>query len=408
VLGSDAALSNTVRVAGLASALTSLVKRAVQLTRLALATAAEHTLESDSGATSPNFTAAVPCLFQQCFFNFAPAQVETVVSLTSSSGSGSSRQAAASLALLVVLLSRSLVQLAHAMEAAGPQLLFDCMTAQTTSTIAWAANMATAISFKMLPFDHTNSGAQGCWIQWQVIVLTMFEKLLVSLQLLGMAPATGSRAAASATGSEEIAAAAAAASSEAGAAAADSKAAAAAAAAAGVPNSDLSGTASAARGQPDNSSSSGACSSSSAASAQVNGSSSSSEHVKWSYLLHLQESDPQWAAATAGFASHWHAFDWSCLNNQIFTTAPAAQLALQVLYEDALQLCRTLTDVAPITVVCNNPSCQNLACVREAASACKACTGCGCRYCSELCQRADWKRHKPACKRMAAAGQTCA
>jgi hypothetical protein len=355
-------------------------------------TAAEHALESDSGATSSNFTATVPCLFQQCLFAFAPARVESVVSLTSS-GSSSSRQAAASLALLVVLLSRSLVQLAHAMEAAGPQLLFDCMTAQTTSTVAWAANMATAISFKMLPFDHTQGGVQGSWIQWQLIVVTMFEKLLVSLQLLGMAPATRSRTAASATGSE--AAAAAAASSE-------------AAAAAGVPNSDLCGTASAACGQPDNSSSSGVCSGSSAASAQVDGS-SSSEHVKWSCLLHLQESDPQWAAAAAGFASHWHAFDWRCLNNlQLFTPAPAAQHALQVLYEDALQLCRTLTDAAPITVVCNNPSCQNLACVREAALACKACTGCGCRYCSVVCQRADWKRHKPACKRMVAAGQTCA
>jgi hypothetical protein len=74
------------------------------------------------------------------------------------------------------------------------------------------------------------------------------------------------------------------------------------------------------------------------------------------------------------------------------------------LYADALQLCRTLTAAAPITVVCNNPSCENLAGVREAAASCKACAGCSCRYCSVACQRADWKRHKRACRQLAAAG----
>jgi hypothetical protein len=78
------------------------------------------------------------------------------------------------------------------------------------------------------------------------------------------------------------------------------------------------------------------------------------------------------------------------------------------LYADALQLCRVLTDAAPLTVVCNNPVCVNLAGVREAAAACKACSECGCRYCSVACHRADWKRHKPGCKRMAAAGESCA
>jgi hypothetical protein len=343
---------------------------------------------------SANYVAAVPVLFQQCFLAFAPARVEFVGSLTSSGSSSgsssSSHQAAASLALLVVLMSRSLAQLADVMEAAGPQLLFDSLTAEVMCPVAWTANQSTASSFKMQPFgDPAQSGVQGSWIQWQRIVLIMFAELHASLELLGMAPAAasraGDRAAAPAAGS----------------------------AAAAVQNDASSGPASTECGQADNSSSAGVFSSSSAASPYVDGdsnsnSNSSSEHVKWSYLLRLQESDPQWAAAAAGYASKWHAFDWGRLSDpKLFATAVATEDAQQ-LYADAVQLCRTLTEAAPIAVVCNNPSCQNLACVREAALACKACSSCGCRYCGVVCQRADWKRHKPACKRMAAAGQTCA
>lgn len=51
-------------------------------------------------------------------------------------------------------------------------------------------------------------------------------------------------------------------------------------------------------------------------------------------------------------------------------------------------------------MVCNNPSCETLAGVSEASASCKACTGCGCRYCSVACQGADWRRHKQACQRM--------
>jgi hypothetical protein len=75
---------------------------------------------------------------------------------------------------------------------------------------------------------------------------------------------------------------------------------------------------------------------------------------------------------------------------------------------EAVGLCRALADAAPITVVCNNPSCENLAGVSEAAASCKACPGCRCRYCSAACYRADWRRHKHACKQLAAAGFTCA
>jgi hypothetical protein len=214
------------------------------------------------------------------------------------------------------------------------------------------------------PFDdHGQSGVQGTWMNWLYEVLSMFAQLYASLELLGMAPilATDSREAADAADS---------------------------AAAAADEADEGSGTASTACGQPDSSSSSGVCGSSSSASAQAEADSSSNEHVKWRYLLHLQECSPQWTAAAADFAARWHAFDWGCLDDlQLFTTAVAAEDAPQ-LYADALQLYRTLTDVAPLTVLCNNPSCQNLAGVREAALACKACSGCGCRYCSVVCQQA--------------------
>jgi hypothetical protein len=62
---------------------------------------------------------------------------------------------------------------------------------------------------------------------------------------------------------------------------------------------------------------------------------------------------------------------------------------------------------APLPLVCNNPGCENMAGVSEAGAARKVCAGCRCRYCSAACQTADWRRHKRACKCMAAAGQAC-
>jgi hypothetical protein len=88
------------------------------------------------------------------------------------------------------------------------------------------------------------------------------------------------------------------------------------------------------------------------------------------------------------------------------STAAAAEQRNQH-YAEAIGLCRALAAAAPLLVVCNNPSCGNTEGVSEAAAASKACAGCRCRYCSVACQRADWKRHKGACRRMAAAGVAC-
>jgi hypothetical protein len=83
------------------------------------------------------------------------------------------------------------------------------------------------------------------------------------------------------------------------------------------------------------------------------------------------------------------------------------QIDVGQLYADALELCRAVVAAAPLPVVCNNPSCERLEGISEAAAAGKLCAGCRCRYCSAACQAADWRRHKRACKRMSAVGHMC-
>ncbi|KAF6260200.1 hypothetical protein COO60DRAFT_1508062 [Scenedesmus sp. NREL 46B-D3] len=89
------------------------------------------------------------------------------------------------------------------------------------------------------------------------------------------------------------------------------------------------------------------------------------------------------------------------------TCSPQQQPNITQLYADGLQLCRALVAAAPLPLVCNNPSCENLTGATEAGVATKLCAGCRCRYCSAACQAADWRRHKKACKAMAAAGLVC-
>jgi hypothetical protein len=138
-------------------------------------------------------------------------------------------------------------------------------------------------------------------------------------------------------------------------------------------------------------------------------SSSSSSQQKWGHLLHLQQFSPDWAAAVEAFTKTWPGC-WGQVEDMfrliVAGTIPGVE-ELPLLFDDAFQLVKELVDAAPLPVVCTNPGCESLAGLSEAAAACKACSRCMCRYCSVAFQRADWKRHKPACKRMAAAGMTC-
>jgi hypothetical protein len=150
-------------------------------------------------------------------------------------------------------------------------------------------------------------------------------------------------------------------------------------------------------------------------------SSSSSQAVCWQHLLRLHESRKLAAACD----THWRQWSPSFVNavnrsfkmyaedliGRPYTAAEAVAAAsggqlqqMRQLYHDALGFCRTLTAVAPLPVVNNNPWCVELRGVSEAAAARYACAGCGCRYCSAACQAAGWRSHKKACRRMAACG----
>jgi hypothetical protein len=82
----------------------------------------------------------------------------------------------------------------------------------------------------------------------------------------------------------------------------------------------------------------------------------------------------------------------------------AAPEDISNVFTDCLQLCKALVAAAPLPMTCNNPYCDNLAGASEAAAAMKLCAGCRCRYCSAACQAADRRRHKHACRKVAAAG----
>jgi hypothetical protein len=292
------------------------------------------------------------------------------------SSSSSSSQAAASAALLAVVFARSLVQLADAMEAAGPEVYFKSLLGEPVFRMRWLNKPenagATYSTHQIVPFgpEHQHN-AEVQWQIWQLRVLQVMQHLWPAFKSVGIAP--------SAAAAGEPAAAA-------GAAAASTSAAAA--------TYTLAGDAHANPDEANNSSVGGASNSSSAG-----------QQGKWGYLLRLQQFSPQWAAAVAAYETNQP--DWGEVEaGTLPCTAAAAEQHSQQ-YEAAIGLCRALAAAAPLPVVCNNPSCGTMEGVSEAAAASKACAGCRCRYCSVACQRGDWKRHKRACRGMAAAGLAC-
>jgi hypothetical protein len=390
LLDSEAALGNTATVAGLASALTSLGKRAVQFIRAAVALqqrAAGGAAAAAAAAAAGNIhNAAVSD--EGCFPAFVHAIVGAVfrafvvvarVKGCFDPSSSSSPQAAASSVLLAVVLARSLVQLADTMEAAGPQLLYNSLVAAPLFRFWWAFGGPGANEFGAtgLYGNQQLASKEMQWLLWQLRVLSAVQVLSQAMRLLGV-PA----AAAAATGS--------------GGEAAEGIAAAAASSTTGQASTKASSS----------------CGGGDKGSDITHGSSSStsSQQVKWGYLLRLQQHSPQWTAAAAAFDAKCPACVQDCDFEVAETIMLLSSTQLQQLvqpYAEVLELCRALAAAAPLPVVCNNPSCENLAGVSEAAAACKACAGCKCRYCSEECQKADWKRHKYACRLMAAADEVC-
>jgi hypothetical protein len=424
VLDSEAALCNTAAVAGLASALTSLTKCAVQDLQAASSEQVQQAAAEadDAGAAAAAcFAAFVPYLLG-AFLNGRAGMLGHAAitvydsreagSTASSSGTGTS-QAAASAALLTVVLARGLVQLVDAMEAAGHPLLFASVTAQPSfgTMLTATSHLATApgkINGLQVSTLQPRGGQQqhsmvGQWQCWQLAVLHASDTLLGALSLLGLVPNMPAEVAADA-------------------AAITAPSAASAAARAGAVSSneahDASITAAdgVACGGSGNSSSSGSSSSGSGSSGSApasNRSSSSSQPVQWSYLLQVQprlvaalDAAPKQPRSETERAVLLHDFDAEAAW-QAASTAGGGLQELSGSYAACVEVCRVAAAAMPLPVVCNNLGCQNLGGVSEAAAACKACASCKCRYCSVACQQADWKRHKRACRSMSAAGETC-
>jgi hypothetical protein len=378
LLDSDAVLGNTEAAAGLASAITSLVKRAVQYVREACSMQQQwqQLAAEQSQLAAVCYPAAIWALVRDTLGPISTGVCLAALRISqtamhNSSSSSSTSQAAASAALLAVLLARSLVQLADAMVAAGPQMLFDCQRPKPAFHLKWLSGgqvTQLALGAALPPGNEAQQTVELQWLFWQLGVLSALQQLIAAMAMLGISKQAGD--------AEDTAA-------------------------AGV-----------AAAGPDATASSSTTAASSSGQADASSSSSSSSRPKWGHLLHLQQFSPDCAAALEAFDKKnpgWGEEVETVLACMLAGTQFEAVMVeqVQLLFDDALQLIRELVDAAPLPVVCNNPSCESLAGVSEAAAACKACAICRCRYCSVACQRADWKRHKPACKRMAAAGMTC-
>jgi hypothetical protein len=278
ILGPQAALENTAAVAGFASALTSLAKRTVQRIRAAADLQSQPAIlsASENYEAAAYFPAAASYLADDCIAKPAGfltdwfGGVETAAAATGDAvGSSSSSQAASSAALLAVVFARTLVQLADAMEAAGPEVYSRSVLSRPAFVMRWLNKPDTTgetfSTQRILPAGRLGRQypAEAPWQVWQLRVLQAMQHLWAAFKSVGIAP--------SAAAAEEPAAAAAAAGTSASAAVSEALAADACA------NSQQRS------------------SSSSIGSTGNHNSRSAGQQVKWGYLLRLLQCSPQWA-----------------------------------------------------------------------------------------------------------------
>jgi hypothetical protein len=343
VVSSAAALANTAAVAALASAVTSLVKRTVQFTEAAVLLKGQQLdQDSDYNAAAAYFLVAVSYIVDEVLQKLVKGLGAVFSSSSSSSNNNSSTQlqARASAALLAVVAARSIMQLADAMEAAGPQLLLASHNAAPAFKVAWGSAFTNAMICNQI--RSAVPERMTVWQHWIFRVQDTVTHLCVALYDLGLLLQPQQHAATAATQAAGIAAAV-----------------------------EQAGTA-------------------------TSSSSSTGVQSRWSYLLRLQQSSKKWRAAAEREASSRDMAIFRVLAAAMHGSSSMAAGELERCFKESLQLVRTLAAVAPLPVVCNNPSCDNLAGVSEAAAACKVCAGCRCRYCSAACQRGDWLRRVPA------------
>jgi hypothetical protein len=279
--GPQPALDNTAAVAGLASAMTSLTKRAVQHIRAAadlqLQPAALLAAASDEApGAAAYFPAAAASMTIDCvskpaclltdWFNSAEAAAAGAGnaggSSSSSSGGSSSSQASSSAALLAVMCARSLVQVADAVDAVGPRVYLVSVLGKPVFRMRYLNDPAIAgeacFNRQIVYDEEYLPNAEVQWQVWQLAVLRAVQDLWAALKSIGIAQAS---AAAAAT---------------------------VAAASAGSTNANpAEGSTSSSINSISTSSSNGA-----------------GQQVKWGYLLCLQQCSPDWAAAVAAYEAN--------------------------------------------------------------------------------------------------------
>jgi hypothetical protein len=206
VLESDACMGNSVAVAGLASAITSLIKKAVQFVRDACSMQQEQQQlpAEPSQLAAACYPAAVLVLVQSTLGEFARGVLRAAIrstkpaihgrsnhSSSSSSSSSNTHQAAASAALLAVLLARSLVQLADAMDAARHQLLIDCQRSLPSFNLMWLPGGQVYGRELAATGSATQRNVWSQWQYWQLALLQALHPLMSAMAILGMSQQAG-------------------------------------------------------------------------------------------------------------------------------------------------------------------------------------------------------------------------
>jgi hypothetical protein len=231
------ALDNTAAVAALASALTSFSKRTAQFTKAAIgmrrpqrydmpAAGSGRFLLSDDMAVNAAaaFPAAVPELYlllqnmavvlltltaQTGSSGSLLRQMQNLAGSAARSASSSSTQARVSSALLAVVIIRSAIQIADAMQAAGPQLLAASQAvtpayfgAQNTALNEFDSYIAAPVVLPPVPHSvvttvdgqqqHDAAAAMlARWQLWQQMVLRSLQGALGVLKVLEICAAAG-------------------------------------------------------------------------------------------------------------------------------------------------------------------------------------------------------------------------
>jgi hypothetical protein len=138
----------------------------------------------------------IPSMTREVLIPIVTAVLSKIDRWNSSEHSSSSSQATRSTAFLVVLLVRSVVQLADAVKAAGPEVLSDCVEAAPELPVAWQAAQGNLIEHSIrraLPLCSGFHSDVTPWQAWRLTVLGTGGPLLAAVMRMAP-PATAAAA----------------------------------------------------------------------------------------------------------------------------------------------------------------------------------------------------------------------